>query len=422
DYRRTWEAHKGRELTANAGNVLIDADVPVTQTLTGGTAPGGFEQQQKARADIFWSQVDYVHPTADGKGKLETGAKLAGSFNTGSTTLLAPQADASAPYAVDPSRSFDYRFTPLQPAVYAQAQHQLPHRYSAQVGLRAEGTFLSGEITDGRASVKQHYVSLFPSATVARELGKEDGQSRLQLSYARRINRPDFMQQLPLQLYQDPRNYRQGNPDLRPEFSHNLELGHQLNLAGGASLSTTLFARFTQNAIQRVRYVDTLATRTANVGVVTAETFQNYGNTTALGLEMTWAQPLTKWWRVQASGSLYRSQIATNAASSAYRAALAGNARLSSNFQPRKGLDVQLTGTVRSTVLTAQGRQLPTGALDVALRQRLFQDRAALTLRVSDLLNTQVRRTQLATPELQTSLYSKFETRVAWLGFTWYIG
>jgi hypothetical protein len=33
-----------------------------------------------------------------------------------------------------------------------------------------------------------------------------------------------------------------------------------------------------------------------------------------------------------------------------------------------------------------------------------------------------VRRTELATPELQTSLYNKYETRVAWLGFTWYIG
>jgi len=125
---------------------------------------------------------------------------------------------------------------------------------------------------------------------------------------------------------------------------------------------------------------------------------------------------------VSASGSLYRSQIATNAGNAANRSALAGTARLANNFTPRKGLDVQLTGTVRSTVLTAQGRQLPTGGLDLALRQRLFSDRAALTLRVSDLLNTQVRRTELATPELQTSLYSKYETRVAWLGFTWYIG
>jgi ferric enterobactin receptor len=276
--------------------------------------------------------------------------------------------------------------------------------------------------TGTAASINRQYINLFPSATVARELGKEPGQSRLQFSYARRLNRPDFMQQLPIQMYQDPRNYRQGNPGLLPEFSHNLELGHQLNLANGASITSTVFARFTQNAIQRVRTIDELATSTSNLGVVTQETFQNLGTTTNLGLEMTWAQPLAKWWRVSASGSLYRAEIAANALNTANRAALAGTARLANSFTPHKGLDVQLTGTIRSTVLTAQGRQLPTGGLDVALRQRLFSDRAALTLRVSDLLNTQVRRTELATPELQTSLYSKYETRVGWLGFTWYIG
>ena len=422
DYRHTWEAHKGRELTANAGLVNVDANLPVSQLLTGGPAPAGFRQQQRVQAQIYFGQADYTLPSADSKGKLETGVKMQTLRNTGSTVLFMPTADPAAEFVRDDNRSFDYRFTQVMPAAYATYQRTLTHGWSAQGGLRSEATFLNGGVADGRASVSRNYVSLFPSATVARELGKEPGQNRLQLSYARRLNRPDFMQQLPIQLYQDPRNYRQGNPSLLPEFSHNLELGHQLNLANGANLTTTVFARFTQSAIQRIRTIDTLATRTANVGVVTRETFQNLGSTTNLGLELTWAQPLAKWWRVSATGSLYRAEIAANALNTANRAALAGSARLANNFTPRKGLDVQLTGNIRSTVLTAQGRQLATGGLDLALRQRLFGDRAALTLRVSDLLNTQVRRTELATPELQTSLYNKFETRVGWLGFTWYIG
>jgi len=422
DYRRTWEAHKGRELTANAGLVNIDANLPVSQLLSGGPAPAGFRQQQQVQAQIYFGQADYTLPFADGKSKLETGVRMQTLRNTGTTAMLVPGTDPSAEFARDDSRSFDYRFTQVMPAAYATYQRTLAHGWSAQGGLRSEATFLSGGVADGRANVNRGYVNVFPSATVARELGKEPGQNRLQVSYARRLNRPDFMQQLPIQMYQDPRNYRQGNPALLPEFSHNLELGHQLNLAGGASITSTVFARFTQQAIQRIRSIDTLATRLSNVGVVTQETYQNLGSTTNVGLEMTWAQPLTKWWRVLASGSIYRSQIAANAANTANRSALAGTARLANSFTPRKGLDVQLTGTVRSTVLTAQGRQLPTGGLDLALRQRLFGDRAALTLRVSDLLNTQVRRTELATPELQTSLYSKYETRVGWLGFTWFIG
>ena len=423
DYRHTWEAHKGRELTANAGMVNINADIPVSQILTGGTAPAGFKQQQQVKAQIFFGQVDYTLPSADNKGKLETGVRMQALHNTGSTAMLKPTStDPNTDFKLDPTNSFDYGFTQVMPAAYATYQRTLTHGWSAQGGLRTEATFLNGSVQNSSAAVNRQYISLFPSATVSRELAKEAGKSRLQFSYARRLNRPDFMQQLPIQLYQDPRNYRQGNAGLLPEFSHNLELGHQLNLASGASITTTVYARFTQNAIQRIRTIDSTATRENNVGVVTRETFQNLGSTTNMGLEMTWAQPLAKWWRVSASGSIYRSQIATNAANQANRSALAGNIRLANSFTPRKGLDVQLTGNIRSTVLTAQGRQLPTGALDLALRQRLFSDRAALTLRVSDLLNTQVRRTELATPELQTSLYSKYETRVAWLGFTWFIG
>jgi len=423
DYRRTWEAHKGRELTGSVGMVNIDANIPVSQLITGGAQPAGFRQQQQVNAQIYFGQVDYTRPSADGKGKLEVGLKNQVLRNTGGTAMSKPvSTDPSAGFQPDASNSFDYSFTQVMPAAYATYSQQLAHGWSAQAGLRTEGTFINGGVESRNANVNRQYVSLFPSATVARELGKEAGQSRLQFSYARRLNRPDFMQQLPIQLYQDPRNYRQGNAGLLPEFSHNLELGHQLNLANGASITNTVFARFTQDAIRRVRTIDADATRDNGVGVVTRETYDNVGTTNNFGLETTWAQPLAKWWRVSASGSVYYSQVAANALNAANRAALAGTARLANNFTPRPGLDVQLTGNVRSRVLTAQGRQLATGGLDLALRQRLFQERAAVTLRVSDLLNTQVRRSELATPELQTSLYNKYETRVAWLGFTWYIG
>ena len=423
DYRHTWEAHKGRELTGSVGMVNIDADIPVSQVITGGTQPAGFRQAQQVKAQIYFGQVDYTRPSADGKGKLEAGLKNQVLRNTGGTAMSKPvSTEPGAEFQPDASNSFDYTFTQVMPAAYATYSQQLAHGWSAQAGLRTEGTFINGGVENRNANVNRQYVSLFPSATVARELGKEAGQSRLQFSYARRLNRPDFMQQLPIQLYQDPRNYRQGNAGLLPEFSHNLELGHQLNLAGGASFTSTVFARFTQDAIRRVRTIDNDATRDNGVGVVTRETYDNIGTTNNFGLETTWAQPLAKWWRVSASGSVYYSQVAANALNAANRAALAGTARLANNFTPRPGLDVQLTGNVRSRVLTAQGRQLATGGLDLALRQRLFGERAALTLRVSDLLNTNVRRNEIATPELQTSLYNKQETRVGWLGFTWYIG
>ncbi|MDO7877691.1 TonB-dependent receptor [Hymenobacter sp. ASUV-10] len=421
DYRRSWAAHPGRELTANAGYVRVAGEVPVTQTLSGaGTL--GWKQGQAVQFGVLFAGLDYVHPLADGKSKLETGLKFQHSVNNGSSDMLLPSTTEPTVYTRDAARSVAYDFQELLPAAYATYQRKFNDKWSAQGGLRTEYTNLTGTVRGRQGGVALDYLSFFPSATVARELGKEAGQQKLQLSYARRLNRPSFMQQLPFELYTDPRNYRLGNPGLRAEFSHNLELGHQITLGGGATISTTLFGRFTDNAIQRLRSVDTLASRLSGAGLVTAETYRNFGRTANLGLELTWNQPLTKWWRVAATGSLYRSQVATNGASAANRAALAGTLRLNNNFTLTPKLDVQLTGSFRSNTLTAQGRQLATGGLDVALRQRLFQDRAALTLRVSDALNTQVREFEIDAPGLTARYYDKQETRVGWLGFTWYLG
>jgi len=432
-YRRTWAGHEGRELTANAGGVTIDALAPVTQRqfAEAGAAPqnqAATRQRLDLLANIQFAQLDYTHPLAAGKGRLEMGLKLEHQAQRGGNAFSQTTSEARPDdFRADPVRSLTYTFDQLVPAAYATVQRPLGGRWSAQAGLRTEYTRAAGTVAGGsgieqRGSLAQDYLSLFPSATLSRELHQEPGKNRVQLSYARRLNRPNFMQQLPLTIYQDPRNYRLGNPRLRAEFSHNLELGQQLTL-GAATLTSTLFVRLTTDAIQAVRAVDTVATRLAGpaAGLITAETFANNGRTATYGGEFSLSQPLAKWWRLNASTALYRVQLASNALG-ATRETFVGSVRLTNNFTLRPTLDVQLSGDLRSATLTAQGRQLAQGQLDLALRQRLFGDRAALTLRVSDLLDTQRQRSLIETDAFGSTRYNKPESRVGWLGFTWYIG
>ncbi|WP_426059974.1 TonB-dependent receptor domain-containing protein [Hymenobacter sp. B1770] len=433
NYRRTFAEHKGRELTANFGGVVIDATVPVVQRQfaeAGSAQPAqpSTRQQLNVLGNIQFGQVDYTHPFAAGKGRMEMGIKVERQDNRGSNKFSYATSEARPDDFHDsPDRSLDYTFEQVVPAAYVTVQRPLTEKWSVQAGLRTEYTIVNGTIQGGAGikqsgSLAQDYLNFFPSATVNREFGKEPGQNRLQLSYARRLNRPNFMQQMPLPIYQDPRSYRLGNSRLRAEFSHNMELGHQLNLGQG-TLTSTVFARITTDAIQRLRNVDTLATRLAgpNAGLVTAETYENLGRTTNLGVEFSLNQPIAKWWRLNASTSLYRAEIANNSFGN-NRQALVGNVRLTNNFTIRPTLDVQVSGNLRSAQLTVQGRQLAQGQMDIALRQRLFSDRAALTLRVSDLLNTQRYAGEVETDVLRSYRYNKDETRVGWLGFTWYIG
>ena len=435
NYRRTWEKHEGRELTANFGGVVIDATVPVVQRQfaeagSPALAQPGTRQQLDVVANIQFGQVDYVHPLLEGKGRLEAGLKVERQFNRGSNAFgYATHESETSAFVDDPARSLTYTFEQVVPAGYVTYQRPLGKnkKWSTQLGLRAELTHNAGNIAGGagidrRGSLAQDYFNLFPSVLISRELGKEAGQNRLQLSYARRLDRPNFMEQLPLEIYQDPRSYRLGNAHLTAEYSDNIELGHQLTL-GAATLTSTLFARITTDAIQRLRSVDTIATRLAGpgAGLVTKETYGNAGTITNLGAEFSLSQPLAKWWRMNASTSVYRAQVASNGLG-ANRQALVGTVRLTNNFTIRRSLDLQLSGNLRSAQITVQGRQLPQGQVDLALRQRLFSDRAALTLRLADVLNTQQNRSEINTDALSSYRYNKDESRVAWLGFTWYIG
>ncbi|RYU78058.1 TonB-dependent receptor domain-containing protein [Hymenobacter persicinus] len=416
DYRRTWAAHKGRELTTSVGYTNLLVNVNVGQQLsTEKLVQPEWQQDFNVGLDALYGQLDYTHPL-DSLRRFDLGLKSQWQQNHGTDDYLMLQNPEQPTRITD--RSFAYDFTEYLQAGYATYQQQRG-QWSYQGGVRAEYTHTYGQVVGGQGRFDLSYLNLFPSATVARTLAHDQ---KLQLSYARRLNRPGFMQLLAFPIYQDPRTYRLGDPSLRPEYINAFELSHQASW-GSTSLTSTLFYRQTNNSIQRIREVDEEATlKNEASGVVTAEKSRNVGQSTSLGAEMSLTQPLAKWWRLTASGSLFRNQITAATGTELSRRNLTGTARLQNTFNPTPKLDVQLTGTYRAAVITPQGRLAPQGGVDVALRQRLFQDRAALTLRVSDIFNTQRQRITAYGPNFDASYYNKYETRVGYLGFSWYLG
>ncbi|TGE28999.1 outer membrane beta-barrel family protein [Hymenobacter metallicola] len=419
DYRRTWQAHKGRELNASLGYTNLWANVVIGQQLTSNAVvEPEWKQDLGVKMDVVYNQIDYTHPL-DSTSRLDLGLKGQWQTNHGTDDFLRQNTDRPDEYLRIADRSVAYTFQEYLQAGYATYQLQRG-KWSYQGGVRAEYTHTQGNVQGGQGAFSLNYLNLFPSATVVRTL---PGDQRLQLSYARRLNRPNFMQLLAFPLYQDQRSYRLGDPSLRPEYINAFEIGHQVSM-GGASLSTTVFYRQTNNAIQRLREIDEEATaENGSAGVVTAELNRNFGRTQSYGAELSLNQPLAKWWRLTASGSLFRNTVTALANTEASRSNLTGTARLMNSFTPTPKLDVQVTGTYRAAVITPQGRLLPQGGVDVALRQKLFADRGALTLRVSDIFNTQRQRIEaFGDNGFRASYVNKYETRVGYLGFSWYFG
>ena len=417
NYRRTWESQPGRELTASATYVLDGGTVLPTQRVLDGPANYPRQARQQLLDVVIHypsAQVDYVHPLGEGR-RWGAGLKSYVMVSPG-TADYGVQAAGSDEFVRQAAQSYSYHYQRLIQQGYGSYQHKAG-KWDFQAGLRAEFTGLRARVQP-TGSASQQFLNLFPSATVARTLPHEQ---RLQLSYSRRLQRPGLLQLIALPIYTDARNYVVGNPDLRPEYVHVAELGHQVSW-GGTTLSTTLFGRFSSQAIQSLRTIDTAATRLSGQPDFIARTsYDNLGHTASYGLEASLTQPVTGWWKIIANGSFYRNQVASYAGAGT-RANFTGTAYVLNTFSPTKTLTMQLSGNYRAPLVVPQGRLLAVYGVDVALRQRILHERAALTLRVSDVFNTRRQYTQLAAEGLTADFQTKYETRVGYLGFTWFLG
>ncbi|MBW3130028.1 TonB-dependent receptor [Hymenobacter profundi] len=418
NYRHTWAAYPGRELTASATYTLDGGTVTTEQRVLDG--PASYTRQARRQfldvtIHLPSAQIDYVHPLDD-KRRWGAGVKTDVMVTPG-TAEYTVQPVPGAEFIRQEANSYRYHYQQVIPQAYGSYQQKTDH-WDYQVGLRAEFTGLQARVLP-MGSTNQRIFNLFPSATVARTLPHHE--QRLQLSYSRRLNRPNFLQIVALPIYTDARNYMVGNPTLRPEYVHVAELGHQVAWQH-TTLNTTLFGRFANQAIQSLRTVDTLATRlSGQPDFITRTSYANLGRTASYGMEVSLTQPVTTWWKLIVNGSFYRNQVASYTGTGT-RANFTGTAYLLNTFSPTKTLAVQLSGNYRAPLVVPQGRLLAVYGVDVALRQRLFHDRAALTLRVSDLFDTRRQYTRLAAADLTTNLQTKYETRVGYLGFTWFLG
>lgn len=417
NYRRTWAANPGRELTASATYILDGGTVTTQQRVLDGPASYSRNTRQQVldvTIHMPSAQVDYTHPLND-KRRWAAGVKT-DLLVTPGTADYSVQPTAEADFVRQEAGSYRYHYQQVIPQAYGTYQ-QKAGSWEYQAGLRAEYTGLHAQVLP-TGSANQRIFNVFPSATVARTLPHDQ---RLQLSYSRRLNRPNFLQIIALPIYSDARNYVVGNPDLRPEYVHAVELGRQVSWQA-TTLSTTLFGRFASQSIQSLRTIDTLATRlSGQPDFITRTSYANFGNTASYGLELSLTQPVTTWWKLTANGSYYRNQVASYSGDGT-RANFTGTAYLLNTFSPTKTLAVQLSGNYRAPLVVPQGRLLAVYGIDMALRQRLFHDRAALTLRVSDLFNTRRQYAQLAADGLTSDIRTKYETRVGYLGFTWFLG
>ena len=404
-----------------------------------GSAQNGLRQQilnGDGSNKFFTIQTDYVHPFTT-KTKLEAGLRM------NSQHLLNNQYNyldtlGTGDYYMVPSASTNYVNTNYVYAGYVSFTSAIKN-FGYQVGLRGESSSYTGELTNVKENFGNHYpISLFPSAFLSQKL---NNKQEIQLSYTRRINRPNFFQLIPYTDYTDTLNITRGNPNLVPEFTNSLEMSYSKTFKGSNMILFSVYYKQTDNLITRFQD-SALNPVTGKMDII--NTYENANSARTVGTELTSTATLTKWWDITANINLYNSFINTsNLGETSQDALWSWFGKLNTNFKLPAKLKLQITGIYQSKsnlpVNTNSGQMGPPGggapqsaaqgyiaafwAVDAALsRSFLKNDAATLSVSMGDIFRTRWSRQHSESSFFMQDYDRLRDPQLVRVNFTWRFG
>ncbi|OIN56223.1 outer membrane beta-barrel family protein [Arsenicibacter rosenii] len=321
----------------------------------------------------FLVQVDYVQPFAV-KGKFEAGLRSSTRNMTNDYTVTQQRADGS--WFPLPGLTNDFLYEERINALYGIVGNK-SGKLSYQAGLRAEWTGVTTTLKQTNEVNPRNYANLFPSVHATYDLPR---QHALQVSYSRRVRRPQYNDLSPFMTFSDARNFWSGNPDLNPEFTNAFEIGHIKYVEKG-SVSSSLYYRHTNGKIIRIRRVDELGNSTTRP--------ENLATENSYGAEFTASYTPYKWWKIDGSMNFFRAITNGSNLDVSYQSdTYSWFTRATTRFTFWKNTDLQLRGNYEAPQKTPQGRRKSIATLDLAISKDILNNNATLTLNVIDVFNS----------------------------------
>ncbi len=362
---------------------------------------------QPSTVDIVTAKADYNRTLVSG-WKLETGLKMASVKTDNNLTLSSGAAGA---LVVDPAFSNRFQYTERVSAGYVSLSGKTGRndrpKTNIQAGLRVEHTHSEGNSLTLNQVVVRDYVKLFPSLFVSRPLSKD---RTLTFSYSYRIDRPNYQNLNPALSYGDPYAYSQGNPYLKPQFTHAIE--------GKLGLKNDLFLSLGVNYTSDLMFF-TIHTSEGNKSYVTTE---NLGSSQGYILTLGWPVTVMKGWQLQTNVLGYYNRFEYDYEGNLLQIKnVAGRVNVNNAFILSHGWTAELNGWVSTPAVNGIWASPWLGAMDAGV-QKTVSPVLKLKLSVQDVFHTNFVRTTIDTPNASQHVKITFDTRVALLNLTYSFG
>ena len=179
------------------------------------TVVTGMDIETDQVVDIYSAKVDFQTRFWQ-TGVIEAGAKwaMSNTFNRMTT-------DSTLNGVARPTQHSDFDYSEQVAAVYISVAKQFGQKFNAKLGLRGEFTHSEGDWISADSTSMKNYFDVFPTAFFG--YTPTDKWS-MNVSYTRRIKRPNYYQLNPFRTYMDAHNYQEGNLELTPEFNNQVDL------------------------------------------------------------------------------------------------------------------------------------------------------------------------------------------------------
>lgn len=398
-YKKTYPK-VGKELTIDLNNnlsnsstnYLFDTHDRDTNGVEVFNSPNIQKNVGGSESNQWVFQADYVNPLTE-KSKLELGIrsyyKNSLSYNNTSnynkTTL---------DYDKDTISSNRYVIDDMVNAAYVNYMSSTFWDIGYQVGLRFEQTYFKGNLTDKNKSFEYIYPgslntiqnSLFPGIYLSKKFGTKH---EIQFNISRKIERPNFFQAMPFVMFSDKKNYRIGNPELKPEFINIAEINYN-NIFEKGNWLVSAYGRFSEQPITNTAYQ-----RAGDS--IWVNTFVNGKNSIRYGLEntirYTFFKKLTATFNVDAFYVYLTSGVVNNQPSTVNEG-WSYKGKLTLSYSLPWQLTAQVNGTYEAPKVIINGKTNEFYFMDISLN-KMISTKWIFNLTLSDVFNTKRMGTHL---------------------------
>ncbi|WP_333627655.1 TonB-dependent receptor domain-containing protein [Sphingobacterium siyangense] len=417
DFRHQFK-REGEELTGNAsyGRDKEDGTNDFSQNYTDGRMSTSRKNVTSEDGKNINLQLDYVLPFSE-VSKFEAGyrSQIRKSFDTQFSRSL----DSLGNYVPDYRISNDFDFTSTVHAIYANYQNKLTDKVGYQIGLRGEqfelkSTYFSKDpaAVETESNAKQKFFRLYPTLFLTYDVG-ENGD-KVQFSYSRRVQRARGWQVNPFLNVSDDLNYRQGNPNLKPEDVHSLEMSFAKTF-GKVNLISSAYFNHASEVIQPFVYK-----------IEDGRTYSRWENMTSRnlsGFEFISKVNATKDFDFTFNLNLIHIQYNANPDYDIKeRKDFAYNANLTANYRFTPTFSAQIRGEYNSSRVMAQGQMNAMKGMDLALKKDVFKKKASIMLNVRDVFNSRKMNGVTETAQLISNFEHRWMKRMVTLSLSYRFG